>query len=58
MIVSEKIKRSYCQKSPLLADEIDSFKDNQNEIEVVFKNGSSIVVVAANENARAIVLRL
>ena len=39
-------------KSPLLADEIDSFKDNQNEIEVVFKNGSSIVVVAANENAR------
>lgn len=39
-------------KSPLLEAEIDSFKDNQNEIEVIFKNGSSIVVVAANENAR------
>ncbi len=52
MIVSEKIKKELLPKSPLLADEIDSFKDNQNEIEVVFKNGSSIVVVAANENAR------
>ena len=52
LIVSEKIKKELLPKSPLLADEIDSFKDNQNEIEVVFKNGSSIVVVAANENAR------
>lgn len=52
LIVSEKIKKELLPKSPLLAAEIDSFKDNQNEIEVVFKNGSSIVVVAANENAR------
>ena len=52
LIVSEKIKKELMPKSPLLAAEIDSFKDNQNEIEVIFKNGSSIVVVAANENAR------
>lgn len=52
LIVSEKIKKELIPKSPLLAAEIDSFKDNQNEIEVVFRNGSSIVVVAANENAR------
>lgn len=52
LIVSEKIKKELIPKSPLLESEIDSFKDNQNEIEVVFKNGSSIVVVAANENAR------
>lgn len=52
LIVSEKIKKELMPKSPLLVSEIDSFKDNQNEIEVVFKNGSSIVVVAANENAR------
>ena len=52
LIVSEKIKKELIPKSPLLASEIDSFKDNQNEIEVVFKNGSTIVVVAANENAR------
>ena len=52
LIVSEKIRKELMPNSPLLASEIDSFKDNQNEIEVVFKNGSSIVVVAANENAR------
>ena len=46
LIVSEKIKKELLPKSPLLADEIDSFKDNQNEIEVVFKNGSSIVAVS------------
>ena len=52
LIVSEKIKKELIPKSPLLEREIDGFKDNQNEIEVTFKNGSSIVVVAANENAR------
>ena len=52
LIVSEKIKKEILPRSPLLEAEIQSFKDSQNEIEVVFKNGSSIVVVAANENAR------
>lgn len=52
LIVSEKIKKELIPKSPLLENEIAGFKDNQNEIEVIFKNGSSIVVVAANENAR------
>lgn len=52
LIVSEKIKKEIYPKSPLLREEIDSIKDSQNEIEIVFKNGSSIVVVAANDNAR------
>lgn len=52
LIVSEKIKKELLKKSALLEMEIDSFKDNQSEIEVVFKNGSSIIVVAANDNAR------
>ena len=52
LIVSEKIRKELIPKSKLLEAEIDSFKDNQNEIEVIFKNGSSIIVVAANENAR------
>ncbi len=52
LIVSEKIKKELMPKSPLLVSEIDTFKDNQSDIEVVFKNGSSIVVVPANENAR------
>ncbi len=52
LIVSEKIKKEIIPRSPLLEEEIDTIKDSQNEIEVVFKNGSSIVVVAANENSR------
>ena len=52
LIVSEKIKKEILPNSPLLQEEIDTFKDSQNEIEVVFKNGSSIIVVTANDNAR------
>ena len=52
LIVSEKIKKELMPKSKLLEAEIEGFKDNQNEIEVTFRNGSSIIVVAANENAR------
>lgn len=52
LIVSEKIKKEILPNAPLLQEEIDSFKDNQNEIEVVFKNGSSIIVVPARDNAR------
>lgn len=32
--------------------EIERIRDNQNEIEVFFHNGSSIIVVPANDNAR------
>lgn len=52
LIVSEKIQKEILPKSPLLQDEIARIRDSQNEIEVVFKNGSSIVVVPANDNAR------
>ena len=52
LIVSEKIRKELIPNSPLLDAEIEDFKDNQNEIEVTFRNGSSIIVVTANENAR------
>lgn len=52
LIVSEKIKKEIMQNSKLLEAEISGFKDSQNEIEVNFYNGSSIVVVPANDNAR------
>lgn len=39
-------------RSANLSREIDKIIDNQNSTEVVFKNGSSIVVVVANENSR------
>lgn len=52
IIVSEKIEKQLKPRSPLLQAEIERVKDSQNEIEVIFKNGSSIIVVAANDNAR------
>lgn len=52
LIVSEKIVKEILPKSPLLQEEIKTIKDNQNDIEVKFKNGSSIVVLVANENVR------
>lgn len=52
IIVSEKIEKQLKPRSPLLQAEIEKVKDSQNEIEVVFRNGSSIIVVAANDNAR------
>ena len=52
LIVSEKIKMILYPRSPLLQAEIKDITDNANEIEVLFHNGSSIIVVAANDNAR------
>lgn len=52
LIVSEKIKKEILPSSPLLQEEIESIRDSNNEIEVIFKNGSSIVVVAADDRAR------
>ena len=54
LIVSEKIKKEILPRSPLLQEEIDTFKDSQNDIEVIFRNGSSIVVTVANDTARGL----
>lgn len=52
LIVSEKIQKEILPRSPLLQEEIKTVKDSQNEIEIKFHNGSSIVVLVANENVR------
>lgn len=52
LIVSEKIKKNIMPGSPLLQQEIASIRDSANEIEVIFHNGSSIIVVVANDNSR------
>jgi len=51
LIVTEKIQKELMPKSANLRREIDKIKTNANDIEVIFKNGSSIVVVPASENA-------
>ncbi len=52
LIVSEKIKKELIPNSPNLAKEIKDIRTGMNETEVVFHNGSSIIVVPATENAR------
>lgn len=52
LIVSEKIVKILLPSAPLLQEEIKTIRDSQNETEVIFKNGSSIVVVPALETAR------
>lgn len=52
LIVSEKIKNELMRMSPMLKLEIESIKDNQNEVIVFFRNGSTITVVPASENGR------
>lgn len=52
LIISEKIRNELMNMSPVLQKEISKIKDNQNEVIVYFRNGSTIVVVPASENGR------
>lgn len=52
LIISEKIKKELVPNSHNLAREIKEIKTGVNETEVIFKNGSSIIVVPASENGR------
>lgn len=52
LIVKEKIEKELMPKSETLRREIESIVVNNAATEVNFHNGSSIVVVAANENSR------
>lgn len=51
LIVKEKIQKELMPKSENLRREIKTIKTSANDIEVVFHNGSSIVVVVAGEGA-------
>ena len=52
LIVSEKIQKELMPQSSNLTREISDIRTGQNETEVKFKNGSSIIVVPATDNAR------
>lgn len=52
LIISEKIRNELMDMSPMLRQEIVKIKDNQNEVIVYFRSGSTIVVVPASENGR------
>lgn len=52
LLVSEKIEKELCSWSPVLKREIKKIVTNNNNVEVVFHNGSKINVVVASDNAR------
>lgn len=52
LIVSEKIKKELWDASPNLRREISKISDNNNDVYVKFKNGSSIHTVTLSKNSR------
>ena len=52
LLVSEKIEKELCSWSPILKREIKKIITNNNNVEVLFCNGSKINVVVASDNAR------
>lgn len=52
LIVSEKIKKELWDMSPNLRREIKKISDNNNDVYVRFKNGSSIHTVTLSKNSR------
>lgn len=52
LIVTDKIISTFMRLSPNLCREIEYTKNSQNEVEVVFRNGSRIFTVTCNRNSR------
>ena len=52
LLVSEKIEKELCSWSPVLKREIKKIITNNNNVEVIFYNGSKINVVVASDAAR------
>lgn len=54
LLITEKVKKELMVWSPNLAREIKEIKTSQNEIECVFKNGSSFIASVAGEQSRGL----
>lgn len=52
LIIKEKIIGDFYKTSPTLRLEIDTWSISQNNVEVVFKNGSKIIAVTASDTSR------
>lgn len=52
LIISEKILKELYEWSPMLRREIKSWKDNQIETSVTFRNGSFVEIVTLSDSAR------
>lgn len=56
LLVTEKIEKELMNMSPNLRREILKIQSNQNHIEIIYKNSSSLVVVGCNDNAELLAL--
>jgi hypothetical protein len=54
LIITEKIEKELMRMSPNLRREILKVTTGNNEYEVKFRNGSSIIVTASNDNSRGL----
>lgn len=50
LIITKKVQNELMKDSPNLCREILKIKDNQNEVEVKFRNGSTITTVTCSDN--------
>ena len=49
LLVKEKIQKELMKMSPRLASHIKEIKTSQNDIEVIFENGSSFICCVCGE---------
>ena len=54
LLVKEKIQKELMKMSPRLASHIKEIKTSQNDIEVIFENGSSFICCVCGEQSRGI----
>ena len=54
LLVSEKIEKELMNMSPNLRREIKKIQSNQNHVEVIFYNSSSILCTSCSDNARGL----
>ena len=52
LLITEKIEKELMNLSPNLRREIKKINTNNNDVEVIFHNGSSFVVQPCNDDAR------
>ena len=52
LLIKEKIEKELMKSSPNLAREIKKISTNNNNVELIFHNGSTFVVSPCNDDAR------
>ena len=54
LLIKEKLQKELMKASPRLASHIKEIKTSQNEVEVIFENGSSFIACVCGEQSRGL----